>query len=135
MTQFDSDIKKINATSEIVFNKLTNLENLSQLEGSMPHEKLKILKITENTCLFEVEMIGEIGIKIANKEPHHLILFESQQSPLAFNLSIYLTEQNEHTELQIQLKADLPMMVKMMVSEPINKFVNILADTLTRLSY
>ena len=69
MTQFDSEIKKINATTEIVFNKLTNLENLSQLEGSMPHEKVKILKITENTCLFEVEMIGEIGIKIANKEP------------------------------------------------------------------
>jgi carbon monoxide dehydrogenase subunit G len=135
MTQFNSDIKKIQASSEDVFIKLTNLENLRQLEGTMLHEKVKISKVTQDSCTFEVDMIGEIEIKLTNKEPNHLIVFQSQKSPLAFDLSIKLTEMEQSTGLQIQLNADLPMMLKMMVSEPINKFVNILADTLTRLSY
>ncbi|MBP6230220.1 MAG: hypothetical protein KA397_01025 [Paludibacteraceae bacterium] len=135
MTIFDSEIKTIHAPSEAVFAKLTNIQNLDQLAGSTPHEKLKISRVTADTCFFEVDIIGEIGIKLVDKKPNSLLFFQSEQSPMAFNLSINLTDKQEDTDIHIQLKADLPMMIKMMASEPINKFINILADTLTTLSY
>ncbi len=136
MTTFDSDIQKIATSNEAVFSKLSNLENLQQLAGKFPSERVKLIQVSPEICIFEVEMMGEIGIRLSGKTPYNTVNFVSERSPIQFDLTVNIenTENNSST-IQLQLKADLPLMVKMVVNEPIQKFINMLATSLATIQY
>lgn len=136
MTTFESKTESISASSKDIFIKLSNLENLQEITEKINDDRVKNIKLTPDTCYFHVDPIGEVGIKAIEKTEFKSIKFESDKSPVVFNIWIELEEiSSSETNVKVVLKADLPMMLKMMVSDPINKFINILVSSLTKISY
>ena len=83
-------------------------------------------------------MVGEIALRIIEREENKTIKFETEQSPIQANMWIQVlpSTNDDGTKMKLTLKADLNPMVKMMVgskiSDGIDKFADMLALALGR---
>lgn len=111
-----------------------------QIEGrSMPEiaDKIEDVRTTQDSCSFTVKGLGEMGVKIAEKEEPKLIKLEGDgRVPFDFEVWIQLLENGPYdTRLRITLEADLNMMFKMLLKGKLEKGINQLAEGLTKIPY
>lgn len=134
MTQFESDIKVAPHNQEKIFSFISNFNNFKDL---FPQDKIKDWESTEETCRFKVDGIGEAGLKIIEKEPFKTVKFSTDgKVPFNFFLWVQLKEiADNDTRIKLTLKADLNPMMKMVVSKPIKKFLNMLGDSIAGYHY
>jgi carbon monoxide dehydrogenase subunit G len=158
MTQYESQIKVINAPVERVYGMLSNLENLrpiiqaaqdndmlrQQMEqaGQDPSvlEKLKDVQLTEDYIGIPAPMVGEISMRIIEREENKTIKFATDQSPVDANMWIQVlpttaAETQEATKMRLTLKADLNPMIKMMVGSKLKDGIDKFADMLAMIKY
>jgi len=139
MTTYESDIKTISSSGEVVFNILSNLSNFNNLQNlnadaqEKLNQMLKDVEFDEDSCRFTVEGIGRIGFRIIEREPFKTIKLEAENSPVAVNGWIQLVQVSEtDTRMKLTLKADIPTMIKVMVDSKLKKGINTIADTLVQ---
>lgn len=146
LNKYRSDVKLVEHNQQIVFNYLSNFENLSEYLNSglieKITEKIPQIKITdfssdENSCKFNITGFGVAEIKIVNREPFKTIKVESSGSlPLSFVFWIQLIQVDQfHTKLRLTLHTEMSMMIKMMAGSKLEEGINQLAETLSKLPY
>lgn len=137
MTTYESSIKTISANNEMVFAKLADLRNLETLKEKLPsNAPIQDLEVDEDSIHFSIQPIGKMGLRIIDRTEFSTIKLASENSPINFNTWILLVPINEdETKLKITLKAELPMMIKMMLGNKMEDFVNQLAEVLTKIDY
>ena len=134
MTTYESDIKTISSNEEVVFNKLSDLNIIKELQNKSPEtDKIKDLTYDTDSCSFAVEGIGKIGFRIVEREPFKTIKLNSENAPVQLNVWVQLKKIDEdNTAMKLTLKADLPMMIKMMVDKKLKEGINKVADILVK---
>ena len=139
MTTYESDIKTISSSGEVVFNILSNLSNFNNLQNlnadaqEKLNQMLKDVEFDENSCRFTVDGVGRVGFRIIEREPFKTIKLEAENSPVAVNGWIQLVQVSEtNTLMKLTLKADIPTMIKVMVDSKLKKGINTIADTLVQ---
>jgi len=139
MTTYESDVKTISSSGEVVFNILSNLTNFSNLQNMNPDaqgkmsEMLKDIEFDADSCRFSVEGIGRVGLRITERDPFKTIKLEAENSPFVVNGWVQLVEVSENdTRLKLTLKAEMPMMIKMMADGKLKKGINTIADALVQ---
>lgn len=138
MTTYESDIRTISSNEEVVFGLLSDLNNLQLLkDDERVQEKLKDLTFDTDSCSFTVDMLGNVGFRIIEREPSSTIKMEVFNVPMQLNFWIQLKQVAENdTKMKLTLKADFPAMIKMMVDgklkEGINTIAGYLADGLNK---
>ncbi|MBR2369175.1 MAG: SRPBCC family protein [Paludibacteraceae bacterium] len=138
MDTFESKIVHINSNAKSIFEKLSNLENLRPILANIPQDKIKAedIHLTADTCSFNVENMGEVGVKIVEREEYKCIKFASDKSPVEFNIWIQLVEKAPYdTKAKITFKADLPFMIKMFIKDKLANGLDQVADLLTKIQY
>jgi carbon monoxide dehydrogenase subunit G len=136
MTTFESDIKKIACNDSEIFSLLSDLNNIEKIKDKIPQEQIKDLEFDSDSCRFRVDPVGQVGLVIVEREPFKTIKFTAEESPIAFNLWIQLKQVEENdTRLKVTVKADINPMLKMMLSKPMESFVNKMADMISQLPY
>ena len=136
MATFESPIKTIAASQEAVYNKFSNLSNLESIKDRLPEDKIKDFEFDNDSMSFSVSPIGTLGLRIIEREPFKTIKFESEKSPIQFNLWIQLISTGPYeTKVKITLKADLNPFIKPMVSKPLQNALDKMADMMTMLPY
>ena len=90
MTKFESTVKVIPYSQERVYEKLSDLSNLEALKDRLPEDKVKDISFDSDTLSFSVAPVGQLTLKIVEREPSKCIKFETTNSPLPFNLWIQL---------------------------------------------
>lgn len=136
MTTFESKIKAIAASDETIYTKLSDLKNLESFKSEINDEKIKEIRIEEDTIFIKVDMLGEVGLKLIEKEPNKTLKFEGVNAPIQLNLWIQIKEAAANdSRLKLTLKADIPFMIKAMASKPIQEFLEKLADALASIPY
>ncbi len=135
-TTFESAVKTIAANEDDIFPMLSDLRNAEKLKDRIPQDKIKDIRLEQDSVSFTANPIGNFVLKIIEREPNKTIKFAADKAPIDFFLWIQLKQAAEKdTKLKITLKADLNPMIKMMVSKPLEQFVNMLADALATLDY
>ena len=135
-TTFESAVKTINADEKKVFDFLSDLRNAEKLKDKLPQDKVKNIQLDHDSVSFSVNPVGDVSLRIIEREPFKTIKFSADKSPIDFFLWIQLKQTVENdTKLKITLKADLNPMIKMMASKPLEQFINMLADALATLDY
>lgn len=131
MTKIESRIGKIEAKEEKIFQFLSDFNNFGDL---IPQDKVKNWQASESNCRFTIDGIGDVGLKIIEKEPFNLIKFSGDGlANVDFNLWIQLKQMEENdTRIKITMKAALNPMLSMVAKKPLQEFVNILVDRLER---
>jgi hypothetical protein len=134
MTTYESDIKTISLNEEMVFGILSDLNNLNGiLEHTPLTDKVKDLQFETDSCSFVVEGFGKMGFKIIEREQFKTIKLLSEHAPVEINVWIQLipTTGNE-TQMKLTLKADLPVIIKMMIDKKLKEGINLIADVLAQ---
>ena len=134
MTTYESDIKTISSNEEMVFGILSDLNNLKKIQEQAPlTDKVKDLQFDTDSCSFVVEGFGRVGFRIIEREPFKTVKFESEKAPFQVNVWVQLKQmQANETAMKLTLKADLPMMIKMMVDKKLKEGINMVADLLVK---
>lgn len=137
MTTYESDVKTISQPQEMVFNLLSDLSNLqkvqnSDIEGSeKAAEHLKDITFDADSVNFSVPGVGRVGFRIIEREPYKTIKMEAENSPIAALGWIQLAPiSEESTKMKVTIKAELPMMIKMMVDAKLKKGVDTIAEAI-----
>jgi len=145
-TKYVSDIKVINNNQEVIFNYLSNFENLSKYvnEGlltkmteQIPQIKISNFESDADSCRFQIAGMGLAEIRIIEREPHKTIKINSSGGmPVGITFWIQLLPISAYeTKLRLTLDADMSMMIKMMVNKKLEEGINRLADMLAALPY
>ena len=82
MTKFESTVKVIPYSQERVYEKLSDLSNLEALKDRLPEDKVKDISFDSDTLSFSVAPVGQLTLKIVEREPSKCIKFETTNSPL-----------------------------------------------------
>jgi carbon monoxide dehydrogenase subunit G len=146
LNKYTSSTKVINHNEQVVFNYLSNFNNLSQYLNSgliekitekIPQIKISAFSSDQDSCKFNITGLGLAEIRIINREPFKTIKVESSGGlPLSFTFWIQLMPIDSYqTKMRLTLHAEMSMMIKMMAGEKLEEGINKLADTLAGLPY
>ncbi len=136
MTKFESPVKIIPSSQETVYNKLSDLRNVESVKDQLPKDKIKDLSFDEDTISLQIAPVGQLTLKIIEREPYGCIKFETTNSPLPFNLWIQIVPVHE-TECKMKLTIGLELnpFIKGMVQKPLRDGLVKLADVLAAIPY
>ena len=134
MSTYESDIKTISSSEEMVFGILSDLNNLSRIADNPElSTKVKDLQYDTDSCSFGVEGYGRVGFRIIEREAFKTIKLESENSPIPINVWIQLKQVAENdTKLKLTMSAELPAMIKMMLDSKLKSGINSVADVLAK---
>lgn len=127
MIKAESQVKELNSEMKEVFVFLSNLKNL---EPHIPADKVRNFKAEENSCSFQVDMLGDATINIAEKEPYKTIKFSgNKNTSFPFDMWVQLKESTPgKTLMKLTLHAEVNMMMKMIVEPILKTGVDTIAD-------
>jgi carbon monoxide dehydrogenase subunit G len=146
ISKYVSDIQYIDHNNEVIFNYLSNFQNLSkyltddlleQLADKVPQVKIQNFQADADSCSFSVGGFGNAEIRIVEREPYKTIKVQGQGGiPIELSFWVQLLPVDAYkTKLRLTLQTEMGMMVKMMVGNKLEKGINQLAETLARLPY
>lgn len=133
-TKIESRIGTIASNEERVYNFISNFNNFKQF---IPADKLQDYQSTEDSCKFSVPNMGQVGLRIVEKTPFNTVKVSGDGiANQQFNLWVQLKQVGENdTKVKITIKAELNPMLKMMVSKPLQNFVDKLVEAMERLQF
>jgi carbon monoxide dehydrogenase subunit G len=144
--KYVSDVRIIPHQIEVIFNYLSNFENLAKymsedllsvLTEKIPQLSIRDFQSDKDSCRFEIGGIGHAELKIVERTPFTTIKIEGQGSlPLELKFWIQLLPvEAQETKMRLTLHAEMGMMIKMMVGNKLEKGVDQLAGVLAMLPY
>lgn len=136
MSKFESSIKQIAYPQAQVFNMLSDLTNIEKIKSKVPEDKLKELTFDRDTLSVNVPPVGQITMRIIEREAPKMIKFASKNSPMAFNFWIQVLPVDDlHSKMRLTIDADIPFFAKAMVSGPLKEGIEKIADALAMIPY
>ncbi|NPA37808.1 MAG: SRPBCC family protein [Chlorobi bacterium] len=134
MTKFESAIKEVPYSAETIYNFLSDFDNFGEV---IPQDKIKNWQSFGDHCTFEIDMVGEVGLRIVETNPHDTIKYVAEgNTPVNFFLWIQIKEVAEgDSRIKLTIKAELNPMIKMVASGPIKTFLEVLADGIASHKY
>ena len=80
--------------------------------------------------------MGTIRLRIIEREEPKCVKFETEQSPMPFNLWIQvLPVDANNSKMKVTVKADIPFMLKGMVAGPLQDGIEKIADALSQIPF
>ena len=146
VSKYVSEVKTIPHNQQVVFNYLSNFENLGtylnsglleKITEKIPQVRITDFESNQDSCKFNITGFGLAEIKIVDRDPFKSIKVESSGGlPLSFTFWIQLIPMDAYqTKMRLTLHAELSMMIKMMAGSKLEEGINQLADTLSKLPY
>lgn len=154
--QFESNVKSVPYNQTCVYGKLADLNNLAVIQEKVQNpdfqavlkekapadkmdqilERLKDIKFDTDSVSCSVPPLGEVSLRIIDREEPKCIKFETVNSPIPLNLWIQLLPVTEQQcKMKLTVGADLNPFIKGMVSKPLKEGVEKLADMLAMIPY
>lgn len=135
MTQFESGIKIIPYGQEQVYSKIADLNSLEAVKDRVP-DKVQDLNFDADSVSFSVAPVGNVTLRIADREPCKCVKYETISSPLPFFLWIQLLPIAEgQCKMKLTVKAELSPFIKGMVAKPMQEGLEKIADMLAKIPY
>jgi hypothetical protein len=136
MTEFISEIKTIPCGNRIVYETLADFNNFERFKDHIPYDKIQDFTFDSDSCSFSIQPAGNVRFSVVDREPMKTIKMAADQLPINLTMWIQLKETGEQeTKMKLTVKADLNMLLKPMLSKPLQDGVNQLADILANIPY
>ena len=144
MAIYKSGEVTLQASAEDVFNKLSNLENLSSLIASIPEDKipadqkkaLESLTITEDSISFPGGPVGSLTLKMTERKAPNLIKLEGVGSPVPLSMTMHISPEGAFSSKgQVDIDIQIPALLKPMVGGQIQKIADQFGDMLKSIPF
>ena len=136
-TKYESKVYSTKNSAHTVYTVLSNLENLNRVKDLIPKDKVQELEIHQDHIRIKVDGLGQkVTIKIVDIIPDDTIKFGFDNIPLQLNFWVQLKQLSEDdTRMKLTIKADIPMMLKMMLDKKIQEGLEQAAQMLSSFPY
>ena len=136
MSKFESSIKQIAYPQQSVYNMLSDLTNIERVKDKVPEDKLKDLTFDKDTISISVSPVGQISMRIVERDEPKTIKFASENSPMSFNFWTQILPVNDTaSKMKLTIDADIPFFAKGMVSGPLKEGIEKIAEALATIPY
>ncbi len=139
--KFESDITRIPAPINQVYNTISDLTCIGRLREMIPAgnnnmPQIKEMRFDTDTCTITADTIGEITFRIIEREEPKMVKFTAENSPIPLFLWVQLLPLDEQsTKTRVTIKAEINALLKPMISKPLQEAVNRIAQVLTIIPY
>lgn len=135
-SKFESSIKQIPYAQRTVYGVLSNLENIERVRDRIPEDKISGLSFDHDSITVNVPPVGEVCLRVVERDEPKTIKFEAQKSPLPFNFWIQLVGVDDAScKMRLTIKAELNFFIESMVKKPLQEGVERIADMLQMIEY
>ena len=136
MTSFESKVKVVPYPQEAVYRNISDLSNLERIRDRIPGDKIQDFSFDTDNVTINVPPVGTVSMRIVEREEPKCVKFEAVQSPMPFNLWIQMLPIDANTsKMKVTVKADIPFMLKGLVTGPLQDGVDKVADALALIPY
>ncbi|HKK82118.1 MAG TPA: hypothetical protein VJ909_07710 [Prolixibacteraceae bacterium] len=146
ISKYVSDVKTINNNNEVIFNYLSDFNNLAiffneftlaQISQQIPKANIEDFESDTDSCRFTISSVGEAGLRIIEREfPKTIKISGEGKIPFELFLWIQMLPVTPYqSKIRLTLHADMNMMMKMVAGKKMKEGINKLADALTMLPY
>jgi uncharacterized membrane protein len=136
-TKYESKIVSSTASAEQIYRVFSNLKNVERVKDLIPKDKIQEMEISENQIRIKVDGLGQkITIGIVDRIENDTIKFGLEGIPMDANFWVQLKQLSENdTRIKLTLKADIPMMFKMMIGNKLQQGLDQAAEMLAQFPY
>lgn len=135
-SKFESSVREIPYTQQAVYTRLSDLGLSEQVRDQLPEDKREDIIFDGEAITMNVPPVGDISIRICDREEPKTIKYETVNSPIPFNLWIQLLPLTEAScKMRLTIKADLNPFVRGMISKPLKEGLEKLADAIAAGKY
>jgi len=136
MSKFESSVKQIPYPVEDVYRNISDLSNLEKVRDRIPQDKVQDFTFDSESVSVNVAPVGALKLRICDREENRCVKFETEQSPLPFNVWVQVLPVDENSsKMKVTVKADIPFMLKGMISGPLQDGVEKIAEALSQIPY
>ena len=119
-----------------MYNNISDLRNLEKVRDRIPEDKVNSFSFDQDTVSLNVAPVGELKLRICDREEPKCVKFETVQSPVPFNVWVQVLPVDENSsKMKVTVKAELNPFIKSMVEKPLQEGVEKIADALAMVHY
>ena len=135
-SKFESSVKQVPYPQQAVYNNISDLTNLAKDRDRVPEDKVQGFSFDQDTVCINVAPVGELKLRIGDREEPKCVKFETVQSPVPFNVWVQILPVDENSsKMKVTVKAELNPFIKSMVEKPLQEGVEKIADALAMVHY
>ena len=135
-SKFESSVKLVPYPQQAVYNNISDLTNLEKVRDRIPEDKVNDFSFDSDTVSLNVAPVGELKLRICDREEPKCVKFETVQSPVPFNVWVQVLPVDENnSKMKVTVKAELNPFIKGIVSGPLQDGVEKIADALAQIPY
>ena len=135
-SKFESSVKFVPYSQQAVYDNISDLRNLEKVRDRVPEDKVNDFSFDQDTVSLNVAPVGELKLRICEREEPKCVKFETVQSPVPFNVWVQvLPVDDNNAKMKVTVKAELNPFVKGMVSKPLEAGIEKIADALQKIQY
>ncbi|MDR1562563.1 MAG: hypothetical protein LBS54_05720 [Dysgonamonadaceae bacterium] len=136
MTEFVSEVMRINASERTIYMVLEDLSNFGKIKNVLPVEQFKDLTFERDNIHLTIERLGKLTLRITERNYCNLIKLVVEGVPFKVDLYVQLMQTLPiDTGIKVIIRADLNPMLKGMLSKEILRAVNKIAYALSEIPY
>ncbi len=135
-SKVESSVKLVPYSQQAVYSNISDLTNLEKVRDRVPEDKVKDFSFDADTVSINVAPVGELKLRICDREEPKCVKFETVQSPVPFNVWVQVLPVDENSsKMKVTVKAELNPFIKSMVEKPLQEGVEKIADALAMVHY
>ena len=135
-SKLESSVKLVPYSQQAVYNNISDLTNLEKVRDRVPEDKVQGFSFDTDTVSINVAPVGELKLRICDREEPKCVKFETVQSPVPFNVWVQVLPVDENSsKMKVTVKAELNPFIKSMVEKPLQEGVEKIADALAMVHY
>ena len=109
---------------------------MEKVRDRVPEDKISDFTFDEDTVSLNVPPVGEIKLRVVDREEPKCVKFEAVQSPVPFNVWVQVLPVDEqNAKMKVTVGAELNPFIKSMVEKPLQDGVEKIADALAQVKY
>ncbi len=123
-------------SQQAVYDNISDLNNLEKVRDRVPEDRISDFSFDQDTVSLNVAPVGELKLRICDREEPKCVKFETVQSPVPFNVWVQvLPVDDNNSKMKVTVKAELNPFIKSMVEKPLQDGVEKIADALAQIHY
>jgi hypothetical protein len=127
----ESSTVQVSQSTEYLFGQLSDVANFEKL---MPESTAKFEVLSPDSFVFGLQGMPEIKLVMKSSTPHSQLVLGAASDKLPFTLTANLVELDaSSTEIQLLFEGEFNAMMVMMIKGPIGKFIETLAQNMSKL--
>ena len=135
-SKFESSVKFVPYSQQAVYDNISDLRNLEKVRDRVPEDKISDFSFDEDTVSLNVPPVGEIKLRVVDREEPKCVKFEAVQSPVPFNVWVQVLPVDEqNAKMKVTVGAELNPYIKSRVEKPLQDGVEKIADALAQVKY